>query len=99
MSIVILPLHRELQATSRLQAWTVADDQVRLREWIILGLAGFCAATATQFLDFSLRIPGHAILRAIFPLTVGLALFRAAALVWRWGHALCFRASCFARLD
>ncbi len=74
MSLALLPRHPVLQSTSRLQALTVDDDRVRLREWLIMGLAGLAAAAASQFLDFNLRIPGHAILRAILPLTVGLAL-------------------------
>jgi hypothetical protein len=32
------------------------------------------AACATAFLDFNLRVPGHAILRAVFPMAFGLAL-------------------------
>lgn len=37
-------------------------------------LAGFLAAAVTAFADFSLKIPGHSIIRAIFPMAFGLAV-------------------------
>jgi hypothetical protein len=43
-------------------------------EIALLLLAGAGAALASAFLDFSLRIPGHAIIRAVFPMAFGLAL-------------------------
>jgi hypothetical protein len=39
----------------------------------LIGL-GICAAFASTVLDLKLRIPGHAILRAIVPISLGLAL-------------------------
>ncbi len=40
---------------------------------MLLG-AGVGAALSSVFLDISLRMPGHAILRAVFPMALGLAL-------------------------
>jgi hypothetical protein len=48
--------------------------QVALAEAGVIVLAGLAIASAVQLLDFSLRIPGHAILRSILPLSLGLAL-------------------------
>jgi hypothetical protein len=45
--------------------------------WVELGILiglGVCAALASTVLDIKLRIPGHAILRAIVPISLGLAL-------------------------
>ncbi|MBI1903189.1 MAG: hypothetical protein HYS13_18975 [Planctomycetia bacterium] len=50
--------------TAARAAWDVA---------LLLG-AGALAAAAVTFLDFSLHVPGHAILRAVLPMTFGLAL-------------------------
>jgi hypothetical protein len=41
---------------------------------MLLGAAGAAAATCVMGLDFSWRIPGHAILRAVLPIVSGLAL-------------------------
>ena len=43
-------------------------------EMILLASAGIVAATATAFLELRLRIPGHAIIRAVFPMAFGLAV-------------------------
>ena len=40
---------------------------------VLLG-AGVGAALSSVFLDMSLRMPGHAILRAVFPMALGLAI-------------------------
>jgi hypothetical protein len=43
-------------------------------EWLFLIGCGCFAAYASAYLDFRLRIPGHAILRAVFPMALGLAV-------------------------
>jgi hypothetical protein len=43
-------------------------------EVAVLVLLGATAAAATALLDLPLRIPGHAILRLVFPMALGLAL-------------------------
>jgi hypothetical protein len=47
---------------------------VHLAEVLLLLGAGALAAAATTFLDMGLRIPGHAIVRAVFPMAFGFAL-------------------------
>ena len=77
MPAVELPLHPGLSAATRL-GWvpgTVSGEVVPgLRDWVVIVLAGTTAAAASTFLDFSLRVPGHAILRVILPLMAGMAL-------------------------
>lgn len=54
----------------------LGDSQIAARPWEIVALlaCGMGAAMAVVFLDFSLRIPGHAILRSVLPMSLGLAL-------------------------
>lgn len=70
----LLALHPGLAANSRLPLLARDEQRVRTAEIVILLAAGVCAAWATAFLELRLRIPGHAILRAIFPMALGLAL-------------------------
>lgn len=63
-----------LQSSSRLKPLAAADARPTAREWLFLISAGVIAACAATFLSFSLRIPGHAILRPTLPMTLGLAL-------------------------
>lgn len=70
----LLALHPGLAATSRVGWLTSEGASASVRDWLILASAGAIAACASTFLDYNLRIPGHAILRAVFPMVVGLAL-------------------------
>ncbi len=74
MSILNLPHHPGLKSTTRLRALTSGSEVISGREWLILFLAGGLAAYASVMVEFGLRIPGHAILRVVFPMAVGLAL-------------------------
>ncbi|MCH8829645.1 MAG: hypothetical protein IID45_08715 [Planctomycetes bacterium] len=74
MATVNLPLNPGLQQTSRLRSLTSAQQTTQFWEWCCLAGCGVTAAVLSTFLDFSLRIPGHAILRAVFPMAIGLAL-------------------------
>ncbi|MBC8114465.1 MAG: hypothetical protein H7062_08820 [Candidatus Saccharimonas sp.] len=70
-----LPLHPGLSSTTRLGPIVSNETSATVRDWLILLTAGVLAACASTFLDFNLRrIPGHAILRVVFPMAVGLAL-------------------------
>jgi hypothetical protein len=69
-----LPLHRELLASSRVAGWSSPADRLRFAELAVLVGAGVTAAVAVAYLDFSLRVPGHAILRAVLPMALGLSL-------------------------
>jgi len=74
VNAVLLPLHRELLASSRVAAWARPSDRLRWEELGFLIGAGATAAVAVSCLDFGLRVPGHAILRAVFPMALGLSL-------------------------
>jgi hypothetical protein len=69
---LLLPLSEGLRAGSRLRALT--SDRLRVVDLLALVGAGVAAAAATALLDFGWRIPGHAILRTVLPLALGLAL-------------------------
>ena len=77
MPQLTLPVHPGLRTSTRL-GWLLEDrpseSSPGLRDWAVIGLAGVGAAAASTFLDFSLRVPGHAILRVILPVMAGLAL-------------------------
>lgn len=87
MSVMILPSHAGLQAATRLRSPASVGDAARVWEWLFLVSAGVTAALASTFIDFTalsawaspyldskLRIPGHAILRIVFPMAIGLAV-------------------------
>jgi hypothetical protein len=61
-----------LRSRSRLRGLTAPT--FRAADLVILAACGLAAAAATTLLDMNLRIPGHAILRTVLPLAVGLAL-------------------------
>ncbi len=74
MSSIVLPRHPGLTATTRLQG--IASRNVpTLLEWAILLQCGVIAACSSTFLDLGIqRVPGHAILRVVFPFALGLAV-------------------------
>ena len=74
MRTAILPIHQGLSRSSRLPALRREGQDLRAMEIALLLLTGVGATLASAFLDFSLRIPGHAIIRAVFPMAFGLAL-------------------------
>lgn len=63
-----------LASTARLPAIGNTDRAVQKMEVACLITMGVAAAAAVHFIDFSLKIPGHAIIRVIFPFAFGLAL-------------------------
>ncbi|MCY2991584.1 MAG: hypothetical protein NTY19_27480, partial [Planctomycetota bacterium] len=74
MSESLLPRHPQLSASSRSAGLNRYVDGVGLAELGILIAAGGGAAVAVACLDFHLRVPGHAILRAMLPMALGLSL-------------------------
>lgn len=74
MSVLRLPVHEQLRRATRLGRLASDAAAPTVREWVILFLAGAGAALLSCLVDLSLRIPGHAILRAVFPMAMGLAL-------------------------
>jgi len=74
MPSALLSIHPGLAGNSRLPAFATEEHRSRIAAIIVLSGAGASAALASVLLDFSLRVPGHAILRAVFPMALGLAL-------------------------
>ena len=74
MRTIALPVHHGLADSSRLPVLAQPAGQLQLAEIAWLLGAGIAATCASAFLDFGLRIPGHAIIRAVFPMALGLAV-------------------------
>lgn len=67
-------VHPGLQARSRLSTLTLDESAVRTMDlfiWMVMGMFAACVASMP---DWHLRLPGHAILRSILPMTLGLSL-------------------------
>jgi hypothetical protein len=77
-SLLMPPLaltpNQGLLEASRLRTLVRGGERATWVELATLTALGLCAALASTLLDFKLRIPGHAILRAIVPMSLGLAL-------------------------
>ncbi|MHB1033039.1 MAG: hypothetical protein ACYC35_02080 [Pirellulales bacterium] len=69
-----LAVHDGLWNAGRVPALARADQPISAAQIAVLMAAGACAAVATAFGNWHVMIPGHAIVRAVFPLTLGLAL-------------------------
>ncbi len=75
MSVLKLPLHPGLFATTRLRQMTSDSIAAPVADWMLLISFGAIAAFASACLDLGIRqVPGHAILRVVFPIALGLAL-------------------------
>jgi hypothetical protein len=74
MRSAVLSIHPGLAGNSRVPALAREGQGSDTAALLVLLGAGVTAAMATVLLDFSLRVPGHAILRAVFPMALGLAL-------------------------
>jgi hypothetical protein len=74
MRTIVLSVHPGLAQSSRLPVLVGQERGLQVAEMLLLLAAGVGAALATALLDFGLRIPGHAIIRAVFPMSLGLAL-------------------------
>ncbi len=70
----IMPIQPDLALASRLALPAWSAKNVHATELLVLVFAGVTAAVASTFLDFKLGIPGHAIIRAVFPMAFGLAI-------------------------
>jgi hypothetical protein len=70
----VLTIQPDLARARRMALPWEASDAIQTIELLTLILAGVAAAVASTFLDFSLKIPGHAIMRAVFPMACGLAM-------------------------
>ena len=74
MCNAVLPMHAGLADSSRIPALWRDSQGLHAAEILALLGMGAVATLSTAFLDLALRIPGHAILRAVFPMAFGLAV-------------------------
>ena len=75
MSASFLPRHPGLCSTTRLRQLATGATSATARDWFLLAAFGVLAACSSTFLDLGIkRSPGHAILRVVFPMALGLAL-------------------------
>jgi hypothetical protein len=74
MPAAALPINDGLFGSSRVPSLARPGQNVSLREAAVLLLVGAGAAVLSASLDLHLRIPGHAIIRSVFPMAFGLAL-------------------------
>ena len=70
----LLAAHEGL-LTHRRWAWpALAGARLTLADLALLVNCGIAAALLTDLIEFKLRLPGHAILRGVLPLSLGLAM-------------------------
>lgn len=69
-----LSVHDGLVGVGRFPSITRSGQRTSALELGTLMMAGVGAALATLLIDLKLHIPGHAILRAVFPMACGFAL-------------------------
>lgn len=74
MTLPSLPSHAPLAASSRLSAAAARLAASPAAETAVLAALGVSAALLTLFVDLDVHVPGHAILRCVVPLALGLAL-------------------------
>src|SRR5262245_257129 len=83
-------LAANLRQASRLPPLARGDSRISTLEIVALLVFGALAAIAVSMIHMSARVPGHAILRAVFPMAAGLALVprRSSGLVMSAGAIL-----------
>lgn len=74
MSNQVFAAQPALLSRSRLPTLARSESGMSALEWGALIGVGVLAACAATFWDWKIRLPGHAILRAVFPMAFGLAL-------------------------
>lgn len=67
-------VHPGLQAGSRFPVLSRGESRVRLSEWLVWISMGALAAIVSALPDLKLQMPGHAIVRSVLPMTLGLAI-------------------------
>lgn len=69
------PISQPVRETSRLGSLSRPGEGASVRELSVLGALAIAATLATAFLNNpGIRVPGHAILRGVLPMALGLAL-------------------------
>lgn len=74
MSSWTLGVHQGLQAGSRFPTLSREQSPVRVAEWGVWLLMGVAAACSSALWDLDLGLPGHAIVRSVIPMALGLSL-------------------------
>jgi len=74
MLSALLGVHRGLASAGRLPRVTGTRALPGVAEVVVLLLCGVAAAMISVYAKRELRIPGHAIVRSVFPMALGLAL-------------------------
>gem|GEM_PF-483770 len=70
-----LPLHPGLLQSTRLRTLVSDAHTAPLADWALLAAFGALAAISSASLNLGIqRVPGHAILRVVFPIALGLAI-------------------------
>jgi hypothetical protein len=73
--MVMLSRHSGLAATTRLKVLAVDSVSAPAADWMLLFVFGSIAAFCSACLELGIqRVPGHAILRVVFPLALGFAV-------------------------
>jgi hypothetical protein len=70
----VFAIHPGLQLSGRLPALARQERGLAAAEFTVLLLLGIAAATLSSLLKLNLGIPGHNIIRVIFPMALGLAV-------------------------
>ena len=74
MKTISLSIHSGLSGSSRLRLLAREDEGLSAADLLLLLGAGAAAAVAAALPHYGLKISGHAIIRAVFPMALGLAL-------------------------
>jgi hypothetical protein len=74
MLATILRVHRGLSISRRFPLAPPGGEAVSVRELAALLFLGVCAALVSAFVKLNLGVPGHNIIRVIFPMALGLAM-------------------------
>lgn len=70
----VLTVHEGLAGAARVRSLSRQRERVSALEFGLLVLLGLAAAALSAFVRLNLGIPGHNILRVIFPMALGLAV-------------------------
>ncbi len=68
----LLSVNRPLAQRSRLGRDATLGDDAKWSDFALLVTCGLLAVTASALIDLSLRVPGHAILKVVLPLSLGI---------------------------
>lgn len=70
---LLFPIDAHLAPVSRVAGWMTGTRE-GVRDVAVLAAMGAMSAAAVTLLDFGLGVPGHAIVRGVLPVALGLAL-------------------------